>query len=65
MKEIPTLLQDILEAISSIETYSVQTYDVFLADEKAQDAIMFNLIIMGEAANKIPDDFQEAHPEIP
>lgn len=26
---------------------------------------MFNLIILGEAANKIPDEFQDKHPEIP
>ncbi len=26
---------------------------------------MFNLIILGEAANKISSDFQLAHPEIP
>ena len=65
MKDLAKLLQDILTAISSIETYSVETYDKFLLDEKAQDAIMFNLIIMGEAANKIPEDFQDSHPEIP
>ena len=26
---------------------------------------MYNLIIMGEAANQIEDSFQEAHPEVP
>lgn len=26
---------------------------------------MFNLVIMGEAANRVPDEFQEKHPEIP
>ena len=26
---------------------------------------MYNLIIMGEAANKITSEFQEDHPEIP
>jgi uncharacterized protein with HEPN domain len=47
MKDTLKLLQDILEAITSIETYSVKSYDVFIEDEKTQDAIMFNLIIMG------------------
>ena len=32
-----------LEAIASIETYTVVSYDAFLEDEKTQDAIMFNL----------------------
>lgn len=54
-----------LEAISTIEAYAVPTYEVFLEDGKTQDAIMFNLIILGEAANKISSDFQLAHPEIP
>ena len=26
---------------------------------------MFNLIVLGEAANKIPQTYQEGHPEIP
>lgn len=65
MKENFDLLQDMLEAISSIESFLVPTYENFLMDDKTQDAIMFNLIILGEAANKISSDFQEKHPEIP
>ena len=65
MKDSSKLLQDMLQAITSIEAYSVNSYDAFLEDEKTQDAIMFNLIVMGEAAKKISDDFQEMHPEIP
>jgi uncharacterized protein with HEPN domain len=65
MKNITMLLQDMLDAISAIESYAITTYDVFLGDQKTQDAIMFNLIIMGEAAHNIPDEFQEKHPEIP
>jgi uncharacterized protein with HEPN domain len=34
-------------------------------DVKMQDAIMDNLIIMGEAANKIDQEFQDNHPQIP
>jgi len=41
------------------------TDEAFLADEKTQDAIMFNLVILGEAANRISQEFQEEHPEIP
>jgi len=53
VKDISKLLQDILDAIASIESYEVAYFDTFLADEKTQDAIMYNLIIIGEAANKI------------
>ncbi len=65
MKDTTRLLQDILQAIESIESYALATYSDFLKDEKTQDAIMFNLVIMGEAANRIPGEFQENHPEIP
>ncbi len=65
MKDTTKLVQDMLDAITSIESYAVLSYSAFQDDEKTQDAIMFNLIVMGEAANKISDDFKEKHPEIP
>jgi uncharacterized protein with HEPN domain len=58
-------LRDILDAIEAIEAYSVPSFDQFLADTKTQDAILYNLIIIGEAANQISDDFQERYHEIP
>ena len=58
-------LHHILDAIEAIESYSVSSYDEFLADAKTQDAILYNLIIIGEAANQISDEFQERHPSIP
>lgn len=64
MKDTTKLLQDMLEAIEAIESYAVLSYEAFLADEKTQDAVMFNLVILGEAANQIPQKFREKHPEI-
>ncbi len=57
MKDTSMLLEDILEAIASIQRFHVDSYDSFLADERTQDAIMYNLIVIGEAANHIPDEF--------
>lgn len=65
MKDTKDLLQDMLQAIDAIHAYATPNYEAFLADEKTQDAIMFNLVILGEAANRIEPEFQEAHPEIP
>lgn len=65
MKDTMKLLQDILQAVNAIEAYATPNYETFLADEKTQDAIMFNLVILGEAANRISQEFQEEHPEIP
>jgi len=58
-------LRDIVDAIEAIEAYSVSSYDEFLADAKTQDAILYNLIIIGEAAIQISDEFQERHHTIP
>jgi uncharacterized protein with HEPN domain len=58
-------LRDIAHAIEAIEAYSVSSYDEFLADGKTQDAILYNLIIIGEAANQISDEFRERHNTIP
>lgn len=58
-------LQDILDAIAAIEKYAVSSYADFLADAKTQDAILYNLIIIGEAANQISEAFQEQHNQIP
>ena len=58
-------LRDILDAITAIEAYSVSSYDEFLADTKTQDAILYNLIIIGEAANQITEEFQKQHHNIP
>ena len=65
MKDNSRLLQDILDAIDSIESYKMDSFDSFLIDGKTQDAIIYNLIIMGEAANRIDQEFQDNHPEIP
>lgn len=59
------LLDDIVEAIVSIENIAVASYDEFLSDSKTQDAILYNLIILGEAANRISDQFKEKHSTIP
>ena len=58
-------LGDILAAIAAIESYTVSSYEEFVADDKTQDAILYNLIIIGEAANKISDAFQDKYHLIP
>jgi len=65
MKDSKKLIQDMLDAITAIESYEVLSYDAFVKDERTQDAIMFNLIVMGEAANRLPDEFKEKYTEIP
>jgi uncharacterized protein with HEPN domain len=59
------LLHDILEAIEAIEKYTVATFNDFVSDSKTQDAILYNLIIVGEAANRISEQFRDQHSTIP
>lgn len=65
MKDLNQLLNDMLNASIAIESYAVNSYEMFVDDEKTQDAIMYKLIILGEAANSISSEFQVKHPEIP
>jgi len=44
------------------------TKEQFLADPKTQQAVIYNILILGEAATQIINeyhDFAAAHPEIP
>jgi uncharacterized protein with HEPN domain len=59
------LLEDMQEAIGRILRY-VEGLDAdeFIADEKTSDAVVRNLEIIGEAANRLPDEFCARHTEI-
>jgi uncharacterized protein with HEPN domain len=39
--------------------------EAFQRNELVQNAVMYPLEVIGEAAARISDDFKEAHPEIP
>lgn len=58
-------LQDILEAIAAIERYQAPDYETFASDAKTQEAIFYNLIIIGEAANQLSEAFRAQYPHIP
>ena len=64
MKDIKKL-KDMLDAIEAVEGYTDLSYGELLKDPKTQDAIMFNLVVLGEAANRISDEFKMDHQGIP
>jgi len=61
----PLLVDDIWEAIEKIERYiSGLNHDTFIIDDKTIDSVVRNLEIIGEAANRLPENFRTQHSEI-
>lgn len=64
-REIQLLLEDILESSNKILSYtSGMSFDDFISDDKTIDAVVRNFEIIGEAANRVPEDFKSKHQEI-
>jgi hypothetical protein len=55
-------IRHILDAIAENSSY---TYGDFCADSKTMKTIVWNLVIIGEAARLIPPDIEKAYREIP
>lgn len=64
-RSINLLIEDIQEAIDKMGRYiEGMSQDSFESDEKTNDAVVRNLEIIGEAANRLPKDFKNKHSEI-
>ncbi|MBC7237941.1 MAG: DUF86 domain-containing protein [Chloroflexi bacterium] len=59
----------LLDIVAAAEAISRFLHDVepeqFMRDELRQSAVLQKLIVIGEAAARLPKDFTQAHPEIP
>jgi len=59
-REPNLLLEDIIESIQKIKIYTNGlSLDDFLNDDKTIDAVIRNFEIIGEAANRIPDEIRD------
>ncbi len=62
----PKRLADILQAIDNILKYIGETtLEEFVADGMRYHAVIYNLMIIGEAANMLTFDFRKEHPDTP
>ena len=62
-KRTPDLLiQDIIESAQKILEYTNGlTYDDFKSDSMRVDAVIRNFEIIGEAANRLPEEFKDKY----
>jgi len=65
MRREELYLTDILEAADAIQRFiqGVERQD-FFDDELRQSAVLQKLIVIGEAAARLPKEFVDRHPEI-
>lgn len=63
--EYKVYLEDILQAIGKIETYTQNmSWEDFQENEMAIDAVIRNLEVIGEAVKNIPTEIKKNRPEI-
>src|SRR3989338_10489359 len=58
-------LEDILAAIALIGEMITSGKDKFFGDIIIQNAVIRQIIVVGEAASKLPKTIREMHPEVP
>jgi uncharacterized protein with HEPN domain len=59
-------IRDILDAITEIQKFTRDMdFETFREDDKTIRSVEVNFIIIGEAANQIPEEMEEKYSEIP
>jgi len=59
------LIGDIIRSAKKILSYTEGlSYDEFIRDDKTVDAVIRNFEIIGEAANRLPEEFKDKNPQI-
>ncbi len=60
------LVGDVLDSIRRIENYTMGVgKESFLENFMMQDAVMYQIEIIGESSNSISDEFQDKHSHLP
>jgi len=59
-------IRDILDAITEIQKFTRDMdFETFREDDKTIRSVEMNFIIIGKAANQIPEEMEEKYSEIP
>lgn len=66
MQRDEPILLDIAKAARSVQTF-IQGFDKesFLKDYKTQSAVLYQIVVIGEAVRRLSREFRDHHPEIP
>jgi uncharacterized protein with HEPN domain len=64
-RDIPSLLEDILEAIGNIQSFTKGvSIEIYKSDIKTKHAVERNFSIIGEAVTRIDGSFKDQYPQI-
>ena len=64
-RSVRYLLNDMLDAIQAIISFRAgYSFEQFVDDRKTHDAVIRNVQVLGEAANRIPAEFRDLNPQI-
>jgi uncharacterized protein with HEPN domain len=65
-REWRSRIEDMLRAIAAIQQYVAGKDELSLGgDPMMVDAVLFNFLIIGEAARSLPDDVTARYPDVP
>ena len=65
MRNPQARIEDMLQAIENIERHALTDRAAFAQDEVLQVYVVHHLMIIGEAAYKLPESFRREHPRVP
>jgi uncharacterized protein with HEPN domain len=66
LRDFQVYVEDIIDAIDSIEEYTGQlTYERFVKDKKTVDVVVRNFEIIGEASKHFPERVRKEYPSVP
>lgn len=64
-REPSLLIEDIIDSGNKILVYTgPMSFEEFVSDNKTVDAVIRNFEIIGEAANRLPEEFRDNHSDI-
>jgi uncharacterized protein with HEPN domain len=58
-------LADMRDALTDVKALTADGKQAFQADRSAQQAVAYNLAVLGEAARALSPELRERHPEVP